>query len=58
MLTAVVVVVIGLYIVGIENRPSLLLTGGAVTGAGVAVMHYVGMAVPFATRLRTRMLRS
>jgi len=43
-LTAVIVVGAGLFIVG-YNRPSTLkvLLGGALTGLGVAAMHYSGM---------------
>jgi NO-binding membrane sensor protein with MHYT domain len=44
-LTAVIVVGFGLFAVG-YGRPSLakLLIGGPLTGAGVAAMHYTGMA--------------
>jgi NO-binding membrane sensor protein with MHYT domain len=44
-LTAIVVVGMGLFIVGL-GRPSALkiLTGGLLTGLGVAAMHYTGMA--------------
>ncbi len=42
--TAIVVVGIGLFVV-VTPRPTLiaLLAGGAVTGLGVAAMHYIGM---------------
>ncbi|WP_218024512.1 MHYT domain-containing protein [Nocardia lijiangensis] len=42
--TAIIVVGIGLFLV-VTPQPTLaaLLTGGAVTGVGVAAMHYVGM---------------
>src|SRR6266700_3670635 len=45
MLTAVTVVAAGLFIAG-YRRPSFpnLLLAGAITGAGVAAMHYTGMA--------------
>ncbi len=45
MLTAIVVVAAGLFIAG-YRRPSFpnLLLAGAVTGGGVAAMHYTGMA--------------
>jgi NO-binding membrane sensor protein with MHYT domain len=45
MLTAVAVVAAGLFIVG-YRRPSFpnLLLAGIVTGAGVAAVHYTGMA--------------
>jgi NO-binding membrane sensor protein with MHYT domain len=45
LLVAVAIVCAGLLIVGFgrEGLPSLL-TGGLVTGIGVAVMHYLGMA--------------
>jgi NO-binding membrane sensor protein with MHYT domain len=45
LLVAVVIVCVGLLIVGFgpPGLPSLL-TGGLVTGLGVAVMHYLGMA--------------
>jgi len=45
MLTAVAVVAAGLFIAGYRRTsfPNLLLAG-AVTGAGVAAMHYTGMA--------------
>ncbi len=45
MLTAVAVVAAGLFIAG-YRRPSFpnLLLAGIVTGAGVAAMHYTGMA--------------
>ncbi|MFY1631944.1 MHYT domain-containing protein [Solwaraspora sp. WMMB335] len=44
-LIAIVSVGIGLFLVGI-GRPSLvkILTGGMITGLGVAAMHYTGMA--------------
>src|SRR5215475_1533979 len=43
-LTAVVVVGIGLFVVGL-GRPSIVkvLLGGPLTGVGVAAMHYTGM---------------
>ncbi|RAY14552.1 hypothetical protein DPM19_12285 [Actinomadura craniellae] len=44
-LVAVLVVGAGLFIVGFGGfRPRPLLGGGALTGAGVASMHYLGMA--------------
>jgi NO-binding membrane sensor protein with MHYT domain len=45
LLVAVAIVCAGLLIVGLgpDGLPSLL-TGGVVTGLGVAVMHYLGMA--------------
>jgi len=45
LLVAVAIVCAGLFIVGFgpDGLPSLL-TGGVVTGLGVAVMHYLGMA--------------
>ncbi|HEY7489406.1 MAG TPA: MHYT domain-containing protein [Streptosporangiaceae bacterium] len=47
---AVVMVGVGLFTVGFgETRPSTLLVGGAVTGCGVASMHYTGMAAMHAT---------
>jgi NO-binding membrane sensor protein with MHYT domain len=47
---AVVVVGVGLFTVGFGgSRQSTLLTGGAVTGLGVASMHYTGMAAMHAT---------
>jgi NO-binding membrane sensor protein with MHYT domain len=44
MLLAVVVVAIGLFVVGFTRGPGWLLVGGIFTGAGVAIMHYVGMS--------------
>jgi NO-binding membrane sensor protein with MHYT domain len=50
MLVAVAVVAIGLFIVGYTHPHSTLdgwprlLVGGAIVGAGVAAMHYMGMA--------------
>ena len=45
LLTAIVVVAIGLFIVG-YGRPSALkiIAAGIFTGVGVAGMHYTGMA--------------
>lgn len=45
MLIAIAVVGIGLFIVGYGNGGwAPLLTGGVIVGAGVATMHYMGMA--------------
>jgi NO-binding membrane sensor protein with MHYT domain len=44
MVLAIVVVAIGMFIVGFGERQAWLFVGGAVTGAGVAIMHYVGMS--------------
>jgi NO-binding membrane sensor protein with MHYT domain len=45
MLLAIFVVGIGLFIVGYgDGSPRRLLAGGVVIGAGVASMHYLGMA--------------
>jgi NO-binding membrane sensor protein with MHYT domain len=45
MLIAIAVVGVGLFIVGFGNGGlRRLLTGGVIVGAGVAVMHYMGMA--------------
>ena len=42
---AVVVVGVGLFIVAfMEPQPGPLLVGGLITGSGVAIMHYTGMA--------------
>ncbi|NUS44157.1 MAG: hypothetical protein HOQ24_10770 [Mycobacteriaceae bacterium] len=47
-LTAIGVVGVGLFVVGVigagEPRMVTLVPGGALTGAGVAAMHYTGMA--------------
>jgi NO-binding membrane sensor protein with MHYT domain len=45
-LIAIVVVGVGLFLVGLPERPrvAILLLGGAITGCGVAAMHYTGMA--------------
>ena len=45
MLLAVVFVLLGLLISGL-GKPTVrsLLTGGVITGLGVAAMHYSGMA--------------
>ncbi|RSM90491.1 hypothetical protein DMH04_03220 [Kibdelosporangium aridum] len=44
MVLSIGVVAIGLFIVGFTTRSGWLFVGGAFTGAGVAIMHYVGMA--------------
>jgi NO-binding membrane sensor protein with MHYT domain len=45
LLVAVVIVCVGLVIVGFSREgPVALLLGGVITGLGVAVMHYLGMA--------------
>jgi NO-binding membrane sensor protein with MHYT domain len=45
LLVAVAIVCVGLLIVGFGNdRHTSLILGGVITGIGVAVMHYVGMA--------------
>jgi NO-binding membrane sensor protein with MHYT domain len=44
MLLSVVVVAIGLFVVGFLRGNGWLLVGGTFTGAGVAIMHYVGMS--------------
>ena len=45
LLVAVVIVCVGLVIVGFSREgPAALLLGGVITGLGVAVMHYLGMA--------------
>ncbi|GAA2960647.1 MHYT domain-containing protein [Streptomyces enissocaesilis] len=50
---AVVMVGIGVFIVGYQGAtPMGLVTGGAVTGLGIASMHYLGMA---GMRLRGRL---
>ncbi|MEV6160595.1 MHYT domain-containing protein [Streptomyces sp. NPDC052052] len=42
---AIVMVAIGIFIVGYRGTtPMALVTGGTITGLGVAVMHYLGMA--------------
>jgi NO-binding membrane sensor protein with MHYT domain len=41
---AVVVVAIGLFVVGFTRGSGWILVGGIFTGAGVAIMHYVGMS--------------
>ncbi|OLT23922.1 hypothetical protein BJF79_14340 [Actinomadura sp. CNU-125] len=44
-LIAIVIVGIGMFLVGFGGtRARMLLPAGAITGAGVAVMHYSGMA--------------
>ena len=45
-LTAIVVVGIGVFIAGYGRRPTpvKIITGGILTGLGVAAMHYTGMA--------------
>ncbi|MFD0078366.1 MHYT domain-containing protein [Streptomyces sp. NPDC127166] len=54
LLVAVVVVGIGVFIVGYRGtRPAPLLLAGALTGLGVAGMHYLGMA---AMRMGGRLL--
>ncbi|GAB2792353.1 MHYT domain-containing protein [Streptomyces sp. NPDC054796] len=45
LLVAVVVTGVGVFLVGYKGRNSgALLGGGAITGLGVAAMHYLGMA--------------
>lgn len=44
MVLAIAVVAVGLFVVGYMKHSGWLFVGGAVTGAGVAIMHYVGMA--------------
>nr|WP_042188473.1 MHYT domain-containing protein [Kibdelosporangium sp. MJ126-NF4]CEL18265.1 putative integral membrane protein [Kibdelosporangium sp. MJ126-NF4]CTQ97751.1 putative integral membrane protein [Kibdelosporangium sp. MJ126-NF4] len=44
MILAILVVAVGLFTVGFKPGTGWLLVGGAATGAGVAIMHYVGMA--------------
>jgi NO-binding membrane sensor protein with MHYT domain len=44
MVLSIVVVAIGLFIVGFGKKAVWLYVGGAITGCGVAVMHYVGMS--------------
>jgi NO-binding membrane sensor protein with MHYT domain len=45
MLTAVVTVAIGLFVIGLGRRTvPRLLAGGVLTGAGIVAMHYTGMA--------------
>ena len=45
LLVVVVIVCAGLLIVGFgRDRYTSLLLGGVITGIGVAVMHYLGMA--------------
>ncbi|ONI91344.1 hypothetical protein ALI144C_01285 [Actinosynnema sp. ALI-1.44] len=44
MVLAILVVAVGLFIVGFKAGSGWLFVGGAATGAGVAIMHYVGMA--------------
>lgn len=52
LVVAVVVVAIGVFTVGYRGTaPSVLLSAGVLTGAGVAAMHYLGMA---AMRMRAR----
>ncbi|WSQ08302.1 hypothetical protein OG604_11335 [Streptomyces sp. NBC_01231] len=42
---AIVMVGVGIFIVGYRGaRGTALMTGGAVTGLGIATMHYLGMA--------------
>ncbi|MFI5675974.1 MHYT domain-containing protein [Streptomyces cellulosae] len=42
---AIVMVGIGIFIVGYKGaRGTALMTGGAITGLGIATMHYLGMA--------------
>ena len=42
---AIVMVGIGIFIVGYRGAtPMALVTGGTITGLGVATMHYLGMA--------------
>jgi NO-binding membrane sensor protein with MHYT domain len=42
---AIVMVGIGIFIVGYRGaRGTALMTGGAITGLGIATMHYLGMA--------------
>ncbi|MEV2214285.1 MHYT domain-containing protein [Streptomyces sp. NPDC050997] len=45
LVVAIVMVGIGIFIVGYRGaRGTALMTGGAVTGLGIATMHYLGMA--------------
>src|ERR671915_321558 len=49
-LLAVVMVGVGLFLVGFGgSRQPTLLFGGVITGTGVAVMHYTGMAAMHST---------
>jgi NO-binding membrane sensor protein with MHYT domain len=44
MVLSIAVVAIGLFIVGFGKKSVWLYVGGAITGCGVAIMHYVGMS--------------
>lgn len=44
MVLAIAVVAVGMFVVGFGERPVWLFVGGAFTGGGVAIMHYVGMS--------------
>lgn len=44
MVLSISVVAVGLFIVGYTKGNGWILLGGILTGAGVAIMHYVGMA--------------
>jgi NO-binding membrane sensor protein with MHYT domain len=44
MILAVGVVAAGLFVVGFTEHVGWLFVGGVFTGAGVAIMHYVGMS--------------
>lgn len=45
LITAIVVVAVGLFIVGYATpTPLKILAGGIFTGGGIAAMHYIGMA--------------
>ncbi|MEU7565057.1 MHYT domain-containing protein [Streptomyces fradiae] len=42
---AVLMVGVGIYVVGLRGRTAMaLVTGGTITGLGIATMHYLGMA--------------
>ncbi|TCO53523.1 MHYT domain-containing protein [Actinocrispum wychmicini] len=44
MILAVLVVAVGVFVVGFTEGLGWIVVGGVFTGAGVAIMHYVGMS--------------